>query len=36
MLIAAIAKSLDLTLVTNNEKEFSRVESLKIENWLKE
>jgi tRNA(fMet)-specific endonuclease VapC len=36
MLIAAIAKSHDLTLVTNNEKEFSRVESLKIENWLKE
>ncbi len=32
MLIAAIAKSHDLTLVTNNEKEFSPVESLKIEN----
>jgi len=35
MLIAAIAKSQDLTLVTNNEKEFSRVEGLKIENWTK-
>lgn len=35
MLIAAIAKSLDLTLVTNNEKEFSRIEGLKIENWTK-
>lgn len=33
MLIAAIAKSNDLTLVTNNEREFSRVEGLKIENW---
>jgi tRNA(fMet)-specific endonuclease VapC len=35
MLIAAIAKSNDLTLVTNNEREFSRVEGLKIENWTK-
>lgn len=35
MLIAAIAKSLDYTLVTNNEREFSRVEGLKIENWTK-
>jgi tRNA(fMet)-specific endonuclease VapC len=35
MLIAAHAKSLDLTLVTNNEKEFDRVNSLKIENWTK-
>jgi len=33
MLIAAHAKSLDLTLVTNNEKEFNRIVGLKIENW---
>lgn len=34
MLIAAHAKSLDLTLVTNNEREFKRVIGLKVENWL--
>lgn len=34
-LIAAHARQLGLTLITNNEKEFSRVENLKIENWLK-
>lgn len=34
MLIAAHALSLNLTLVTNNEKEFQRVEGLKIENWV--
>ncbi|MBQ1877924.1 MAG: type II toxin-antitoxin system VapC family toxin [Erysipelotrichaceae bacterium] len=33
LLIAAHAKSLDLTLVTNNTGEFSRVEDLKLENW---
>ena len=33
-LIAAHARSLDATLVTNNEKEFSRVPGLKTENWL--
>lgn len=33
--IAAHAKSLGLTLVTNNENEFERVEDLKIENWAK-
>ncbi|MPR34536.1 type II toxin-antitoxin system tRNA(fMet)-specific endonuclease VapC [Salmonirosea aquatica] len=33
-LIAAHAKSLGITLVTNNEKEFNRVEGLKIENWV--
>lgn len=32
--IAAHAKSLNLTLVTNNEKEFRRVEGLKVENWV--
>jgi tRNA(fMet)-specific endonuclease VapC len=35
MLIAAHALSLNCTLVTNNEREFSRVLSLKIENWAK-
>lgn len=34
MLIAAHALSLDVTLVTNNTKEFERVESLKLENWV--
>jgi len=32
--IAAHALSEDLTLVTNNTKEFERVPDLKIENWL--
>ncbi len=35
-LIGAHARSLGLTLVTNNEKEFQRIEGLKIENWSKE
>lgn len=34
MLIAAHALSLDLTLVTANEKEFLRVDGLTVENWL--
>lgn len=34
MLIASQALSLDLTLVTNNEKEFKRIANLKIENWV--
>ncbi len=34
MLIAAHALSLDLTLVTANEREFLRVDGLKVENWL--
>jgi tRNA(fMet)-specific endonuclease VapC len=34
-LIAAHAKSLDLVLVTNNEKEFERISELKVENWTK-
>lgn len=34
-LIAAQAMSLDVTLVTNNLKEFSRIPNLKIENWVK-
>lgn len=34
MLIAAHAKALGCTLVTNNGKEFSRVEGLRVENWV--
>lgn len=33
LLIAAHARSLDLTVVTANEREFSRVPGLKVENW---
>jgi tRNA(fMet)-specific endonuclease VapC len=33
LLIAAQAVGLGLTLVTNNEREFKRVENLKVENW---
>jgi tRNA(fMet)-specific endonuclease VapC len=32
-MIAAHALSLDLTLVTNNMKHFSRVPRLRVENW---
>lgn len=32
--IAAHARSRDLTLVTDNIREFSRVEGLKLENWI--
>ncbi len=35
MLIAAQALALDLTLVTDNMREFSRIDGLKIENWLR-
>ena len=35
-LIAAHALSLDLTIVTNNIAEFSRIPNLKCENWVKE
>ena len=35
LLIAAHALSQKLVLVTNNEKEFKRVENLKVENWAK-
>ena len=34
LLIAAHAASRDLVLVTNNEKEFGRIQSLKVENWV--
>ena len=33
MLIGAHALSRDLILITNNEKAFKRIKSLKIENW---
>ncbi|WP_078128996.1 type II toxin-antitoxin system tRNA(fMet)-specific endonuclease VapC [Leptospira alexanderi] len=34
LLIASQALSNKLTLVTNNEKEFTRIKNIKIENWL--
>jgi tRNA(fMet)-specific endonuclease VapC len=34
LFIAAHARSLDLTLVTDNTREFSRVDGLKLENWI--
>ena len=33
MIIAGHARSLDYTIVTNNTKEFVRVQGLKLENW---
>ena len=35
MLIAAQAISRSWTIITNHEKEFTRVEGLKVENWVK-
>jgi tRNA(fMet)-specific endonuclease VapC len=35
LFIAAHARSLGLTLVTNNTREFGRVTGLKLENWTK-
>lgn len=35
MLIATHAISKNLTLITNNTKEFDRIERLKAENWVK-
>ena len=35
LLLAAQAKSHHLTLVTNNQKEFVRIEGLRVENWGK-
>ena len=32
--IAAIALSLNMTLLTNNTREFERVKGLKLENWV--
>jgi tRNA(fMet)-specific endonuclease VapC len=34
MLIGAHAKSLNMILVTNNVREFERIQDLKIENWV--
>lgn len=34
MLITSQALSNDLTLVTNNTKDFERIENLKLENWI--
>jgi tRNA(fMet)-specific endonuclease VapC len=34
MLIAGLAKSLDMILVTNNTKEFERIVGLNLENWI--
>ena len=34
MLIAAHALSLQVTLITNNLKEFRRVPNLKLDNWV--
>jgi len=34
MMIAAHARAEGLTLVTNNTREFDRVEGLKVENWV--
>lgn len=34
MQIAALALSLDMTLVTNNTREFQRVDNLKLDNWF--
>ena len=36
MLIAAHARSMGITLVTHNTKEFSRVPELKIEDWARD
>lgn len=36
LLIAAHARALDLTVVTANMREFSRVPDLRVENWLSE
>jgi tRNA(fMet)-specific endonuclease VapC len=35
LFIAAHARSLGMTLVTNNKREFGRVTGLKLENWTK-
>jgi len=35
LIIAAQALAFDITLVTDNEREFSRIDGLRIENWLR-
>jgi len=34
LLIAGLARSRDMTLVTNNTKEFKRIVGLRLENWV--
>jgi tRNA(fMet)-specific endonuclease VapC len=34
LLIAGLARSRDMTLVTNNTKEFERIAGLHLENWV--
>ena len=34
LMIAAIARAHDLVLVTHNQREFSRVEQLRLEDWM--
>ena len=34
LLIAGLAKSLNIVLVTNNTKEFERIDDLNLENWV--
>jgi tRNA(fMet)-specific endonuclease VapC len=36
LIIAAQVMALDLTLVTDNDKEFSRIGRLRVENWLRD
>jgi len=36
LFIAAHARSFDLTLITNNTREFARIPELKVENWTRE
>jgi tRNA(fMet)-specific endonuclease VapC len=35
LLIAAHALALGYTIITDNEKEFARVEDLQLQNWLR-
>ena len=35
LLIAAHALALGYTMVTDNEREFARIDDLRVENWLK-
>jgi tRNA(fMet)-specific endonuclease VapC len=35
LILASCALAYNLTLVTNNEKHFKRIDGLKIENWAK-
>jgi tRNA(fMet)-specific endonuclease VapC len=36
LLIAATSLTMNLTLVTNNEKHFSKIKGIRLENWSKE